>query len=71
MIEGVGLHLEEHLWEFSQQEYGFYFQSLSMPIGITKVQTLTPITPIVLRYGSHFLKEGVMALVDSVITFEM
>ena len=35
------------------------------------VQMLTPITPKVLRYGSQFLKEGVMGLADSVTTIEM
>ena len=40
-------------------------------MGFTMVQTLIPITPIVLRYGSHFVKEGVMGLADSVTTIEM
>ena len=42
-----------------------------MGLWFTMVPMLTPITPIVLRYGSHFLKEGVMGLADSVTTFVM
>ena len=42
-----------------------------MGLWFTMVPMLTPITPIVLRYGSHFLKRGVMGLADSVTTFEM
>ena len=42
-----------------------------MVLWFTMVPMLTPITPIVLRCGSHFLKRGVMGLADSVTTFEM
>ena len=68
MMTWVVLRLEQHLQDFLQQKYVFHIQSSSMLIGLTKVPTVTPITPKVQRYECHFCKIGVMALANHVVT---